>query len=180
MRTTTFFGSLAVVVACLALGVTSFGPSAFAETTKEPLPAFLFALKISDLGANESAGFFKSLSGLEIETEVVDYQEGGSSDVLRKPGRTRMPTLLLGRDFAGHSVEDPILRWYADIRAGKDVRKNITITIVKRSKAGDETIATYVCRGCFPSAWRLLKLDGRGSDVPTEEIEIVVEKVEPA
>ena len=181
MRRLTFTCSLAALLACLALAASDAARPAVAEPQrKDPLTTFLFGLKISDLGVGEATGFFKSIGGLSYETEVVDYQEGGVNDVLRKPGRTRMPTLLLQRDFAGQSPDDPILRWYREIRAGKDVRKNVTITIVKRSKAGDETIARYECLHCFPSAWRLSKLDGVGSDVPTEEIEITVEKVEEA
>jgi phage tail-like protein len=181
MRRLPFTCLLAAMVACLALVASDVArPASAAPERKDPLTTFVFGLKISDLGVGEGTAFFKSVSGLSYETEVVDYQEGGANDVLRKPGRTRMPTLLLERDFAGQSPDDPILRWYREIRAGKDVRKNITITIVKRTKAGDETIARYECLHCFPSAWRLSKLDGIGNDVPTEEIEITVEKVEEA
>src|SRR5262245_527746 len=80
---------------------------------KDPLTTFLFALKIQQtargLSMTENTAFFKSVSGLNIETEVVDYQEGGVYEFTRKlQGVTKWPNIILKQGFTGDST---LLKW---------------------------------------------------------------------
>lgn len=71
-------------------------------TRKDPLTTFLFGLKIESAGVAEATAFFKSVSGLKAETEVVDYQEGGVNEFTRKlQGVTKWPNIVLKNGFTG-------------------------------------------------------------------------------
>ena len=59
------------------------------------LRRFSFRVEIEGI----DAGFFRSVGGLAIETEVIEFREGGS-DVIRKlPGVRKYPNLVLKRGF---------------------------------------------------------------------------------
>ena len=47
---------------------------------KDPFLAFCFRITVDVPGIGPANGFFKSVSGLESETEVVAYREGGVND----------------------------------------------------------------------------------------------------
>jgi phage tail-like protein len=175
--------SFALTAAVLVGAVAAVGlgpPASAGPARKDPHTVFCFRVTItSDPDLDRSAAHFKSIGGLRVETEVVDYQEGGLNEVLRRPGRTLAPTLSFRRDFAGQRADDPVLRWYRDVLAGKDVRKDLTITLVKRTKSGDEDVAAYDCRRCFPVKWSVSDVDADGSEVVTETVEVAVERISP-
>jgi len=179
MRRLAFTCLLAALVACFALVVSHVArPASAAPDRREPLPLFLFGLKISDLGVGEGTAFFKSVSGLSYETEVVDYQEGGSNVMLKRPGRTRFSNLVLKRTFTGQRPDDPIFAWLRDVASGKDIRKNITVLILKQVHGKDtEPVAKYDFHRCFPVKWEVSEMDSDQSDVVIERIEIAVETV---
>src|SRR5687767_3990352 len=80
---------------------------------KDPLTTFLFALKIQSKGIAEATAFFKSVSGLNVETEVVDYQEGGTTGFTRKlQGQTKFPNITLKQGFTGDAK---LYSWKKDL-----------------------------------------------------------------
>src|SRR5688572_25630240 len=72
-------------------------------TRKDPLTTFQFGLSLDGNFKLEAAtAFFKSVSGLKSETEVVDYQEGGLNEFTRKlQGVTKWPNIVLKQGFTG-------------------------------------------------------------------------------
>jgi phage tail-like protein len=53
--------------------------SAQSDQRRSPLPAYYFQVEINGIVYP-----FKSCSGLKIESEVVEYQEGGNTGSIRK------------------------------------------------------------------------------------------------
>ena len=47
--------------------------------------------------------YFRSVSGLKVEIEVVEFREGGSNDVRKLPGQVKYPNLVLKQGFSGVS-----------------------------------------------------------------------------
>jgi hypothetical protein len=61
-----------------------------------PMPLVGFAVTIEDLQGGTETAFFKSVSGLKTDSEVVDFQEGGIHGSTRKlQGVTKWPNLVL-------------------------------------------------------------------------------------
>jgi phage tail-like protein len=164
-----------IVAGALALLVLPCASTGLADSRRDPLPAFLFSLKIEGVDA-AATGFFKSVGGLEMETEVVEFEEGGDDDLVRKlPGRRKFGDLVLERPFAGELPDDPVQDWVRALEAGEDVRKDVTISLLDRN--GTE-VARYDFFEAWPSKWELCGLDSDKGGVVVEKITIAVERIE--
>jgi len=89
----------------------------------DPFPAFKFCVEIGNI----THAIFSECSGLEIEVEVFEYEEGGLNDYVHKlPGRVKYSDVTLKRGIA---TSDALWDWYAKTLQGKIERKNISITL---------------------------------------------------
>lgn len=139
----------------LALSVFFIALPAFAQDKgngdrKDPLTTFLFGLRIEagigDLGAGTA--FFKSVSGLSSETEVIDFQEGGVNGTVRKiPGRLKYTNIILKR---GITADKSVATWRKLVEDGlfEQARKNGTITLVDKS---NKEIARWAIINAWPA-----------------------------
>jgi phage tail-like protein len=125
-----------------------------AQTTQ----SFTFRVEID--GA--STGFFKSVSGMDVETEVIEYREGGLNDrIYKMPGVRKWPNLVLKQEFTG----DPSLyNWFMS-----GVRVNGRITMI--DLRGVE-VAAWEFKNGFPAKWKGPEFDASTNDVAMETIEI--------
>jgi phage tail-like protein len=132
---------------------------------KDPLTTFLFALKIDKLGISEQTAFFKSCSGLNIETEVVDYQEGGITEFTRKlQGVTKWPNITLKQGFSGDAK---LLDWKV-----KKFRVNGSIIILGPNM---QPKGTWSFKNGWPAKWVGPELDASKNELAIESIEIAHE-----
>jgi hypothetical protein len=57
---------------------------------------------VAVMGPSGATGYFESVGGLKMESEVEDYGEGGYNPSMRKlPASERWQHILLKRDFVG-------------------------------------------------------------------------------
>jgi phage tail-like protein len=129
----------------------------------DPFRAFRFLVEIE----GTEQGGFQSVSGLERETRIEPYREGGINDFEHQHvGLTTYPALTLKRGLVDAELWD----WHQDVIAGTIRRK--TISVVLLDQAGDEAWR-WVCVGAFPSKWSGAELDATQSTLATETIEFV-------
>ena len=57
---------------------------------------FNFSVEIE----NVTVGRFKSVDGLDSETEVIEYQDGDDLILRKRPGRTKYSNVILKRGYA--------------------------------------------------------------------------------
>ena len=80
-------------------------PGNQSSTTKSPYPltAFCFQVELSNLTPDKSSSmFFRSVTGLKFETEIIDLREGGVNHTTRKLiGGTKWSNLVFKRGFSG-------------------------------------------------------------------------------
>lgn len=132
-------------------------------TRPDPFRAFRFLVEID----GTEQGGFQSVSGLERETKVDSYREGGVNDHERKQaGLTTYPALKLKRGLVDPALWD----WHKDVIAGSVRRK--TISVVLLDERGDE-VWRWVLTGAFPSKWSGAELDAAQSTLATETVEFV-------
>ncbi len=82
------------------------------DRPQDPFAGFAFRLS---LGNVEIAGF-SECTGLEMETRVFEYQEGGvNSHLLKFPDQTQMRNLVLKR---GVTLSTDLFDWYLDVAHG--------------------------------------------------------------
>jgi phage tail-like protein len=91
---------------------------------------------------------FTEVSGLQVETEVMEYPEGGNNGfVHRLPGRTKVSNLTLKR---GMTSTNDLFKWYMEIARGKISRRNLSV--VMYDPAGVE-VMRWNFINAYPVRW---------------------------
>src|SRR3954468_8076860 len=90
----------------------------------DPYLAFNFYIEIEGL----LVGGFSDCSGLQVETELQEYVEGGLNEYAHHfRGRTKYPPLILKH---GMMMLDDLWWWQQDVIGGKFERRNGTIYLL--------------------------------------------------
>ena len=116
----------------------------------DPFATCKFHVEIGEI--KEAA--FSECSGLEIATDVFEYQEGGLNEYAHKlPGRTKLSNVTLKRGFA---TSNELYNWYLemeqDLLTGKSItRKQVTITLYSTAK--QEESVRWTLNDAFPVKW---------------------------
>jgi phage tail-like protein len=131
----------------------------------------------------EPVGRFTKAEGLEVEVEVVKYEEGGENGFEHKfPGRMSWPNLKLTR---GITETDNLLAWltyssgdnfgsdkYPDNSTKKkNVLNRSTMAVVLVSATG-ERLRAWNFEGAFPVRWSGPSFASSADDLAEEELEI--------
>jgi phage tail-like protein len=119
-----------------------------------------------------TTGAFRNVEGLDSETEIVEYQDGDDMILRKRPGRTKYSNVTLKRGYINNTE---LWEWRKAVIDGKVMRKSGSIIMC--DDAGEE-IMRYNFFEAWPSKWKGFTLDGKGTDVNVEEIELVCEKLE--
>src|SRR5262249_26801848 len=104
---------------------------------------FRFVVDFPGMGV---AGF-SEISGIQAETEVQDYMEGGLNGYVHKfPTRTKHANLTLKRGVVDRALWD----WYLKVISGKVELKTGTIRVQDTSGA---VAIEWSVLDAFPSKW---------------------------
>jgi phage tail-like protein len=96
----------------------------------------------------QAEGVFTEVSGLQVEMDVMDYQEGGNNGfVHRLPGFTKVSNLTLKR---GVSNSNDFFKWCNEIASGKFTRRNISV--VMYDAAGNK-LMQWDFKNAYPVKW---------------------------
>lgn len=130
----------------------------------DPFVAFRFEVRF-DKG--DIAGGFSECSGLNLETQVQEYLEGGLNSAARKfPTRTTQANVTLKRGVVDRKVWD----WYYGLTLGNVETRNVTVFVYDPS-GGDVTME-YRLRDAFPVKWTGPDLNATQSAVALETLEL--------
>lgn len=128
----------------------------------DPFSAFRFQVEIEGL----LAGGFSECSGLDLETEVFEYAEGGVNEYLHKfPTRVRQGVIVLRRGIVSPLLWD----WYAESRPGRIRLKSGSIVVPDDS--GEFWLTWRFDRG-WPRKVQGPELDAGADRVAFESVEI--------
>jgi phage tail-like protein len=129
---------------------------------------FHFKVEIGGRGAAK----FQEVDGLEVVTEVVEFQDSDDQKLRKRPGRTSFSNIVLRR---GYTATDEMWEWMKSVIDGHVERTSGSLVLL-----GDDAeteIVRYDFFEAWPCRWKGLVLDGKGKGVAIEELEIVVERV---
>jgi len=131
----------------------------------DPYMGFNFLVEIEGL----VIGGFSDVSGLQVATDVLDFQEGGQNEYVHKlPGPTRYPSnLVLKR---GLTDIQTLWTWHQEVISGSIVRRNGTVYLLDRQ--GQQAMWWNFKEAC-PVKWSGPDLKAESNTVAMESIELV-------
>jgi phage tail-like protein len=130
-------------------------------TRSDPYRAFRFRIEID----NTRLGGFQTVSGLERETRIEPYREGGVNHFERQLiTLTSYPALTLKRGL----VDTMLWDWHQDVIDGLVARR--TISVVLLDERGEEAWR-WICVDAFPTKWTGAELDATNNAIATESID---------
>ena len=131
----------------------------------DPYRAFNFLIEIEGL----VVGGFSEVSGLQVETEVKAYREGGRNEYLHKfAGPTRYPSnLVLKRGLV--DIET-LWSWHQDVTQGDIKRRNGSIYLLDQQSL---PVIWWDFVEAYPIKWTGPQLQAASNTVALETVELV-------
>jgi phage tail-like protein len=117
-------------------------------------------------------GYFTECTGLSVQTDVLEYAEGGLNDYVHKlPGRSRFSNITLKR---GWVESDDLWKWYLKIISGQIETKSVSIILFENKvQSPSEPKARWDISQAYPVKWQ-------GPDFRADSNAVVVETLELA
>lgn len=133
-----------------------------------PLPKFHFSV---DWGDGLPATFTE-VSGLDVETEVIEYRDGASFSYAKQkiPGMKKYPNVVLKRGVV--PADNSFFEWAATITLNQVERRNVTINLL--NEAHEPTMVWKVINA-WPSKVAGTDLKADGNEIAIETIELAHE-----
>lgn len=130
----------------------------------EPYQATNFVVEIEGI----LAGGFTECSGLEVEVDVHEYEEGGQNEfVHRFAGRAKHPRFVLKH---GLSPFDGLWGWHQDVVRGNVQRHNGTIYLLNKQAI---PLRWWNFTDALPVKWSGPSLSAASAAVAFESVELV-------
>ena len=132
-----------------------------------PLPKFHFQVE----WAGARIGFTE-VTGLTLETEVIEYREGNSPEYskIKMPGLRKFGNITMKRGtFAG---DNDYYTWFDTVKLNTIERRNITITLLNEEH---QPVVVWKIKNAWPIKVQSTDLKGDGNEVAIESIELVHE-----
>lgn len=130
--------------------------------TPDPVGELGFNVKVDDA----VIGKFSECIGLELEYDVLEYEEGGENRFTHKlRGRLKYPNLVLKR---GVTHEDALLKWFFETKE-MSKRGAVSVDLVG---PGAKVVRSWAFAGALPVKWTGPSLNAGSTNIATESLEI--------
>ncbi|GAB4324350.1 MAG: phage tail protein [Dehalococcoidia bacterium] len=141
-------------------------------TRLDPLAGFRFGVEISGV----QHAHFTEFSGLQAQTEVFEYKEGGVNSYTHKlPVRTSYSNVTLKW---GMTTSRELLDWFDRLVAKGSAsleRKDVSIILYDSQH---QQALRWNLIGAFPVKWSMPTLASANSEVPIESLELAFNEVQ--
>jgi phage tail-like protein len=132
-----------------------------------PLPKFHFQVEWG--GANLG---FTEVSGLSLETDVIEYREGSSPEYVKTkmPGMQKFGNITMKRGtFKG---DNDFVDWWNTVALNTIERRDVTISLLNEAH---DPVVVWKIKNAWPSKVQSTDLKSDGNEVAIETIELVHE-----
>ena len=136
-----------------------------------PLPKFYFSVDISGVGEYVP---FQEVSGLDQETEILEYRVGDSKTFspIKMPGIAKLGEVTLKK---GVFVKDnKFFDWYSKIQMNTIKRETVTIKLLDANAA---PTMVWKLANAFPTKITGVDLKSDGDEVAIESLVIAYERL---
>src|SRR5262249_31302179 len=129
----------------------------------DPYQTFNFLVEIEGI----LAGGFSECTGLQVETEYIDYREGGLNEYAHRfAGPTKYPPLVLKH---GLTQIDGLWSWHQDVTQGNIKRRNGTIYLLDKQGL---PVMWWDFKEAIPLKWTGPELRADSIGVAFESVEL--------
>lgn len=130
-------------------------------TRADPYSAFRFVVAIDQV----QTGGFAKVKGLQRETKVDSFREGGVNDFEHKlVSLTTYPNLVLERGL----VDPALWEWHQSVVEGRVKHRTILVTL--RDELGADAFG-WIFQGAFPVKWGVADFDAASGQIAVESVE---------
>lgn len=123
-------------------------------------------------------GGFQEVTGLEVEMDVVEHEEGGRNDgVVRRVGRAKYQPLVCKRGMLGAAdgdAEPELWKWFQDIVAGVRPIRRYSGAVRVLDQAGSP-MAEWRFRDALPAKIVGPQLNAKTGEIALEELHLAHE-----
>lgn len=135
--------------------------------SKYPLSKFHF--QVDWAGASIA---FTEVSGLDVETEVIEYRDGASKEYhkIKMPGMQKFSNITLKRGTFRGDADFQV--WYNTIALNQVERRDVTISLLNESH---EPVVVWKVKQAWPIKIQNTDLKADGNEVAIESMELVHE-----
>lgn len=115
---------------------------------------------------------FTEVSGLDVETEVVEYRQGASPEYSKQkmPGMQKYSNITLKRGT--FATDNEYYDWWNTVKLNTIERRDITISLLNEEH---EPVVVWKVKNAWPSKVQSTDLKADGNEVAIESMEIVHE-----
>jgi phage tail-like protein len=134
---------------------------------RDPMPAFCFKVTFTGVPGESADAFFRSVSGIKFETEVLDVRAGGVNDsTFRLPGATKWQNITLKRGYSGSSG---FMQWRDQWLSGTCTRASGSIIQLDTEL---KVITTWKFEEAWPVKWEISDFDASKNELSIETLEL--------
>jgi phage tail-like protein len=115
---------------------------------------------------------FTEVSGLDVETEIVEYREGANPEYskIKMPGMQKFSNITMKRGtFAS---DNEYYTWWNTVKLNTIERRDITISLLNEEH---EPVVTWKVKNAWPAKIQSTDLKADGNEVAIESMEIAHE-----
>jgi phage tail-like protein len=115
---------------------------------------------------------FSEVSGLDVETEIVEYRDGASPEYskIKMPGMQKYSNLTLKRGT--FKSDNEYFKWWNTVKLNTIERRDITISLLNEDH---DPVVTWKVKAAWPTKIQSTDLKADGNEVAIESMEIVHE-----
>jgi phage tail-like protein len=140
------------------------------KATSWPVPKFRFSV---DWGSVQSDIAFQEVSGLDAETQIIEYRDTSKQlATVKMPGMARYGNVTLKRGI--FTNDNLFWNWYSQIRMNVIKRQTV---VIKLLDDGGNTVVKWTLNNAWPTKITSTDLKSDGNKVAVDTIEITHEGV---
>jgi phage tail-like protein len=115
---------------------------------------------------------FTEVSGLDVETEVIEYRVGSSPEYskIKMPGMQKYSNITLKRGT--FKSDNEYFKWWNTVKLNTIERRDVTISLLNEDH---EPVITWKVKNAWPSKIQSTDLKADGNEVAIESMELVHE-----
>ena len=115
---------------------------------------------------------FTEVSGLDVESEVVEYREGSSPEYskIKMPGMQKYSNITLKRGT--FKSDNEYFKWWNTVKLNTIERRDVTISLLNENH---EPVVTWKIKNAWPNKIQSTDLKADGNEVAIESMELVHE-----